>query len=40
MNETISQLVDAIRTVQEDQNKMAMIIDKLATKVFPDFVTL
>ena len=31
--ETLSQLVDAVRTVQEDQSKMSMIIDRLATKV-------
>ena len=33
MNETISQLVDAVRSVQEDQTKLSSIIDKLATKV-------
>ena len=33
MNETMSQLVDAVRTVQEDQSRMSIIIDKLATKV-------
>ena len=33
INETISQLVDGVRTVQEDQSKMTLIIDKLATKV-------
>lgn len=33
MNETISQLVDIVRTVQEDQARMCVIIDNLATKV-------
>ena len=33
LGETLSQLVDAVRTVQEDQSKMCLVIDKLATKV-------
>ena len=33
MNETISQLVDGVRTVQDDQSKMCIVIEKLATKV-------
>lgn len=33
INETLSQLVDGVRTVQEDQSKMSTIIDNLATKV-------
>ena len=33
MNETLSQLVDAVRTIQEDQGKITNVIDKLATKV-------
>ena len=33
MNETMSQLIDAVRAVQHDQSKFALIIDKLATKV-------
>ncbi len=33
MNETLGQLVDAVRTIQEDQSKMCGVIDKLATKV-------
>ena len=33
MNETMSQLVDGVCTVQDDQYNMSVIIDKLATKV-------
>ena len=33
MNETLSQLIDGVRTVQEDQCKITLILDKLATKV-------
>lgn len=33
INETLSQLIDTVRTVQDDQAKMSLIIDKLATKV-------
>lgn len=33
MNETISQLIDSVRTVQQDQSNLTVIIDKLATKV-------
>lgn len=33
LNETVSQLIDGVRVVQEDQSNMALIIDKLATKV-------
>ena len=33
MNETMSQLIDAVRTVQEDQIKISIVIDKLLTKV-------
>ena len=33
MNETLSQLVDVVRTVQDDQAKLSLIVDKLATKV-------
>ena len=33
LNETMTQLIDAVRAVQEDQSRMALIVDKLATKV-------
>lgn len=34
INETISQLIDAVRNVQEDQIKLSAIVDTLASKVY------